>query len=553
MTGFWGMDPRRTRDQGERLRVASGALTTLREGVDAVVVAAAWSGPDADRFRARWGVLGSSPLAALCAELAALSVGLIAEAEQQELASEPEGGLRASTSSHALPDAGVEDGGGAGRCGSARIGQGGAGREGVAGAGPRPAVDVPAADLAGIVSDAIGWGFEHGMDALTRTADRLGLDADGLDRSRGDAEHLGGLLEDWITGERVPTVAELGASTLLAAGSGAVAPVELVTDTGFLDPRTDVTVHAVREVQGPSTPQDLADLVVANDEARRALGAAPGAGRFDPESAGQIRIQTVRAADGTEAFIVHAPPTGGGRLTDPGSWGAQGNSAGWDSNLRSMAGQDSAAMADVRAAMAAAGVPSGADVLFVGHSQGGLTAAQLAADPSFNSAGGAPGTFNITHTFSVGSPVETVVPAQRTTQVVNVAHDPVWGPAPQVAGLPSPGPVLLRIADPVPRLDLDGLRVDGSRVAAPNLREARLDAPQQTHGGPSQLENAHDSVLHTPHGVDPTGGYVGSVRAGTPADPVLSGLQQELTGRYLGEGVTVVADRVVEVGRTDLR
>lgn len=215
-------------------------------------------------------------------------------------------------------------------------------------------------------------------------------------------------------------------------------------------------------------------------------------------------------------------------------------------------------MADVRAAMSAPGpdgrplVPPGADVMFVGHSQGGLTAAQLAADPSFNNTSGTPGSYNVTHSFSVGSPIETVIPAQGSTRVVNVAHNPVWDATAHVPGLPSPGRAPVHIADPVPRLDLDGHRVDGSRVSAPNVREAWLDAPQQTHAQRSQLHNAHDSVLHTSQGADPTGGYHGSVSQ-NPDHPILAELQSDLEGRYLGAGVAVTSDQVVDVGREDLR
>ena len=538
MTGFWGMDTQQARAHGGRLGSVSGDVAQLRARLDSVVGSTEWVGPDAEDFRRRWDELATTRITALCEELATLSGGLAAEADQQEAAS----------------GAGSADSGGSAPGHDGRDGSGYLDRDNpwIPNWLENP-VEGAMSDLAGLASDGIGWGFDRGMDGLTWAADRLGLDTDGLDQARGDIGHLGGHLEDWATGERVPTIAELGASALLATGSTATAPIELFTDTGFLDSRTDVTVHDVHEVQNPSTPQDLADLIFANDEARREMFGRTRPEAHDGESAGQIRIQTVRSPGGGEAYIVHAPPTGGEDIWNADSWGAQGNSAGWDSNLRSMAGQESAAMADVRAAMEAAGVPPGADVMFVGHSQGGLTSAQLAADPSFNNISGAPGTYNVTHSFSVGAPVETVVPARGSTQVVNVAHNPVWEQTPQVPGLPTAGHHPVHIADPVPRLDLDGYRVDGSRVSAPNVQEAWLDAPPQTYGDQSQIQNAHNSVLHTSQGVDPTGGYYGSVRQNTASDPVLSELQHDLEGQYLGDGATVVSDQVVDVGREDMR
>src|SRR5699024_11046084 len=98
------------------------------------------------------------------------------------------------------------------------------------------------------------------------------------------------------------------------------APVELFTDTGFLDPRTDVTVHGVHEVRAPSTPQDLADLISANDEARREMFGRTEPASYDREASGQIRIQAVRTGGGQEAYIVHAPPTAGAGIAHPHSW-----------------------------------------------------------------------------------------------------------------------------------------------------------------------------------------------------------------------------------------
>lgn len=556
MTGFWGMDTTRARDHGDRLDGASDDLTGLRARLESAVSTVQWMGPDAEQLRGRWSDLSSSSLRTLCEELSALGRELAEEAAQQESVSAAgdghHGTAPADGSDAPGEDGGRSDGGGSGGGDSGGSGYLDRNNPWIPDWLEHPA-EGAASDVAGLVSDGIGWGFETGMDGLTWAADGLGVETDGLEQSRGDVGHLGGLLEDWATGERVPTIAELGASALLAGGSSAITPVELFTDTGFLDPRTEVSVHDVHEVRDPSTPQDLADLIVANDEARIEMFDRSDPEAYDHEESGQIRIQTVQAANGSQGYIVHAPPTGGEAITNPDAWGAQGNSAGWGSNLRSMAGQDSAAMADIEAAMEAAGVPPGADVMFVGHSQGGLTAAQLAADPSFNNTSGDSGTYNITHSLSVGSPVETVVPAQSSTQTVNVAHNPVWEQTPQVPGLPSPGYGPVHIADPVPRLDLDGYRLDGSRVSAPNVQEAWLDAPSQTYGEEPQIQNAHNSVLRTSQGVDPTGGYYGSVRQSTESDPVLSSLQHDLEGQYVGEGATVVADQVVEVGREDMR
>lgn len=558
-----GMDTAGARAHAARLRLAAREVEVLRDAARAAVGAATWHGPDGDALRARWRAAADARLSALVAALLFFAERLAAEADAQETASAPDvpedsaaavgdaGGARASRPGARSGDLVALDGQfvSLGPALSALLG-------GVSGrpAPPAPApAPVPRMSLASVVADGIGWGYGLGAEVLVGTATLLGADPDGLLQARDDVGRVGVLLEGWVDGEGAPAVAELGAASLLAAGSVAVAPAELFTDTGFLDPRTDVTVHGMHAVPGPVAPRTLADLVEDGDEARRgATGPSvlPGA---DAASSGRIRVQQVRAADGTTGYIVHAPPTGGAPIWHADAWGAQGASAGWDSNLRAMAGTESAAMADVRAAMRTAGVPPGARVLLVGHSQGGLTAAQLAADPSFNAVGGVPGTYDVTHVFSVGSPVQTVVPVQSSTQVVNLAHDPVWAPMESLPGPARTIPLPRHIADPVPRLDLDGLRIDGSRATSPAVREAWLEAPTQTYGERSQLHNAHESVLRTSQGPDPTGGYHGTLLLHAGEDPVLAALQDDLEGRYLGEGVEVVSDLVVEVGREDLR
>lgn len=535
------MDTARGRLEADRVDRAAHRISRLRERSGEAVRSAHWRGPDAEELRSRWEALSRGPLAVLGARLHVLATVLRAEAAAQERASAADERLAPPSrllgpalapaapppARHPAPERGADP----------------------PVAGPLPSSRT---DLAALVSDGIGGGLLHGLGGLEAVVAGLGGDVDGIGQVRQELVHLGGLLEGWADGEHVPTVAELGASVLLLSGAIAIAPVETMTDTGVLDPRTEVAVHGIVQAPAGPAPRSLADLLAANDEARRPLAGVPGEAVRDGVASGRVRIQTVRGEDGVESFIVHAPPTGGAPLWDADSWGAQGNSAGWDSNLRTMAGQESAAMADIRAAMAAAQVPSGARVMFVGHSQGGLTAAHLAADPAFNRTDGAPGSYDVTHSFSVGSPVGTVVPAQGSTRVVDVSHTPADG-VPLLLRPAASWPVPPRIADPVPLLDLAGYRVDGSRVSSPAVVEVGLEAPTPTYAGSSALENAHESVLRSGHGVDPTGGYHGSLREATGSDPDLSALQADLEGRYLGDGVVLVEDVVVDVGREDLR
>lgn len=524
MNDFWGMDTAQLSEHADRLLSASEQLRRLRSGLDTTVRGVTWTGPDAEDFRESWRTGAADRLDALATELQGLGDQAHGEADQQDVASTADGTLTGPAENPStLPAQGPD---------TTSRGYRHEDSPWLPDWLERPLEDA-ASGLAEMVSDGIGWGFDTGMDTLERGLDLFGVNTAGIDQFRRDADHLGGILEDWATGERVPTIAEIGAASLVTAGSAGVGVYEALTgrDTALLDDRSGGIVESVTADDTPAqSPQMLQDLILDNDALRMEN---PDGG---PLENGQIGIQEVRSAHGAEpSYIVQVPPTEGAALSDvPGAYGGQGNSRDWGSNLRLVAGQHPAAMDDVRAAMEAAGIPPGANVMIVGHSQGGIVANHLAADPTFNSASGEPGTYNITHTFSVGSPVQTVVPAQGTTESVNVNHEASIGRG----GFGG---------DLIAATDLQGLQVDGGTLSAPNRHEVTLDPYPGTGWNPVPvLEANHDSVGP---GKDPSGGYAGSVQRATATDPTLSALQDDLTGVYLGEGTYVSRSQVVTVGR----
>src|SRR5699024_9899795 len=461
MSAFWGMDTAQVREHADRLRTASGEVEDLTSRLTPAVHAASWTGADAEEFRDRWTSLAADRLSSVCAELRTLGDGALGEADEQDTASAPDGAP------------GTED--------APRSGDGYLHRD-----NPwlpdwlEAPLEGTVSDLAGLVSDGIGWGFDTGIDLLEGGLGLFGVNTDGIAQFQRDAGHLGEILEDWATGERVPTVAEVGAAGLLTVGSAGVGVCEPVSgeDPPLLDDRPGGIVEPVATDDTPSqSPQTLQDLILDNNSLRME---DPGGG---PLENGQIGIQEVRSTQGGEpSYIVQVPPTEADVSDVPGAYGGQGNSRDWASHLRLVAGQHPAAMDDVRAAMEEAGVPPGADVMIVGHSQGGIIANHLSADPTFNSSGGEPGTYNITHTFSVGSPVQTVVPAQGTTESVNVNHEASLGRG----GFGG---------DLIPTTDLGGLQVDGGTLSAPNRHEVTLDPYPGTGWDPVPvLEENHDSV-----------------------------------------------------------
>jgi pimeloyl-ACP methyl ester carboxylesterase len=123
-----------------------------------------------------------------------------------------------------------------------------------------------------------------------------------------------------------------------------------------------------------------------------------------------VRVDAVRDTAGRRAWVVSVPGTS--------TWSPVPGRDPFDltSDLRTMGGRDNAARQQVLAAMRVAGVPKDEPVLLVGHSLGGMVAAQVAADPA------ARNEFRITHLVTAGSPVASSgVPDD--VQVLSIEHD----------------------------------------------------------------------------------------------------------------------------------
>lgn len=551
MTAMLGMDTASARLQVDRMIACARRVDEVTQALSTSVDSVSWEGPDAEAFRLRWSG-GIAPCARTAVSvIRSAGTTLRGDITQQDQVSEPDA-------------AGGREGPvlrGGDHEGTARydgVHEGAAPHDGKVGRAPLPdgylaedslllperleiPLDGAASDLARTASASIGLGLDLGFGSASGLAERRGVRTAGATQLHRDLDRWGGTWTDLATGQRVPTVAEFLAGGALVTGSAHVAAYEALTgrDTLFLDDRPGGVVHGVLTTTAPGPgPATLQDLVLAND-ALRADG--PGQGALD---VGRIGVQQVQGAPGTHpVYIVQIPPTEGAGLVDPAAYGVQGNSRDWGSNVRLVAGQHPAAMDDVRAAMSAPGpdgrplVPPGAQVMLVGHSQGGIVAAHLAADPTFNSTSGAPGTYDVTTSFSVGSPVQTVVPAQPGTDVVTVSHGPL--------GVHS---VLAEATgDPITYADLQGLQVDGGRLRSPTMHEVVLPGPSAPIGMPWLREN-HDSV-----GVGgrprAEGGYAATLGASTASDPTLRALEHRLTGTYIGPGTRVTSSSVVTVGR----
>ena len=206
-----------------------------------------------------------------------------------------------------------------------------------------------------------------------------------------------------------------------ATAAGGVAGVAgTLTALGAVSPLFRETAVRVQPLPGaratPSRPpRGVAEVLdgVAHQSTGYAGQASVG-GRLAPAGTpgpGGVRLERITGADGRVAWVVEVPGTQ--------DWtplpAAGGTPMDLTTNLRAVAGQPTATADAVVQAMRRAGVGAGEPVLIAGHSQGGLTAAALAADPAVRAE------FAVTHVVTAGSPIDGFeVPA--TVRVLSLEH-----------------------------------------------------------------------------------------------------------------------------------
>lgn len=200
-----------------------------------------------------------------------------------------------------------------------------------------------------------------------------------------------------------PPVALPALDALLRASGHATGALAWVTmsavaagrRTGVLTPGTLTVEQVGNTTTAPATPASLSSIT-AN---LRGAGVNSGPG---PDGVARSAV-TVRRLDGgaEPVWEVDVPGTTGWDLADgPGLFDLEGNAeaitAPDDSGVTVLPTQVGAL---VTAALAAAGAARGARVILAGHSQGGIHATALAADPAFRRR------YNVRQVVTAGSPV----------------------------------------------------------------------------------------------------------------------------------------------------
>jgi hypothetical protein len=158
-----------------------------------------------------------------------------------------------------------------------------------------------------------------------------------------------------------------------------------------------VAVSAWRPAWSGSAPASLAEAMSRVSDLER-------------QATAELAIEAITGADGVRRYVVELPG-----IRDIASRRQPQDLIG---AAVAMVGGDTTYARCVREALDAAQVPAGAEVMLVGHSDGGIVAMELAGDPSFNGS-----RVEVTHVVAAGSPISgKTVAAGRRTRVLSVEN-----------------------------------------------------------------------------------------------------------------------------------
>ncbi|MFC0675075.1 hypothetical protein [Brachybacterium hainanense] len=352
-------------------------------------------------------------------------------------------------------------------------------------------------------ADAFRAGVEAARARMSATAGTLRSDASAI--------------RDQAAAQDSASAAEGGGAGDGGADGGTSAFFRGLASGPYDDPGDDIAPIGAEDMTRPedfviphSIDQLIDNLNIANEQQT-------------PEAT-SIRVQAIVGEDGQTCYVVYVPGSYGdaGNLLNPSDTGANPND--WNQNPGALLGQDTDSRQALIAAMEAAGIPQGADVVLAGHSQGGIVASNLAADPHYN--GGDQG-WNITDVITVGSPVENAA-VPSSTSTINFAH--VGNGMLFTDGF-HPG-------DIVPALDGNPY-ADPAMPSSPNRHEVTFDAPGAWDGDP-----------FVNHGIQHYSDSIEGAQGGA-ADTIAAYQDSESMQNVLGDGAQVIDTVDVGVSRAD--
>lgn len=250
-------------------------------------------------------------------------------------------------------------------------------------------------------------------------------------------------------------------------------------DGGLAEPSDRIVgVRPLEGVDGPARallPTSVADLIAGDVW----LDGQPG----------RVRVLEVPQPDGSSVWVVQIPGTQ--------EWSPQPGENPFDltTNARAMAGQVTGAAMGVSLALAAAQQAGGRagrrePVLLTGHSQGGILAAYLAADPAFRAH------HDVRAVVTAGSPVNRF-PVPEATPVLSIEH--TQDVVPRLDGADAPErPGLVSVV-----LPLVGVGAIASHSGARYVRTAEVvdELPGHRQPGLSQWRASAKPFLRGGEGV----------------------------------------------------
>lgn len=337
-------------------------------------------------------------------------------------------------------------------------------------------------------TNAVDWIGDRGSDALDWIGDRASA-IGGSFANVGDSglqlwDATGGAILD---GEW-PRTTEVLASTIRLAGATVGAGLTAGT-LGMFDPKVfddgKPTASDPIPVDGPRSPTSISDI---------ALGVTDSYKVAD----GNVRVTTVDGPNGPRV-IVNVPGT---EAWNP---AAGDNPMDLTGNLVTAGGGRSTMSEAVVLAMENANIPPGAEVMLVGHSQGGMTVADLTSDSAFVDK------YNVTHAMTYGSPIDSAH-IDPSVSVLEMQHQ----------------------HDVVPRLDLGDSRfpfLPGGQNESGNHTSVTFDDPgsawnasanhDHSEAYPNSMANSSDPGLAAYEQSLRDSGFIVDVdQNGNPSSPV---------------------------------
>lgn len=448
---LWGQDIEQVRELSRKFETSAQNLESARQLIDGVVFGFDGWGPNVDQMRDMW----SGDLAPSLTQIADALRGAGDKAaqnadDQQETTDSYDGsafaGATASGSAQVEdPFAGVTaeasgeaDGGGVLGWFGDRLDDVGDGMDWIGD---------QASDLGGWFSDTASDAGDWLSDRASDVGDWASDTASNFGDSFGNLWDAGGQLWDATGGSildgRWPRTTEVIASSVLFGGAAVDTAITQATlgqvDLNIFDDG-EPWAGEPQPIEPERNLNSIGDLAHTVSDS------------YDAGD-GVVRVTTLDTPEGPRV-VVSVPGTE--------SWSPAGdNPMDLTGNLVTAGGGTSTMTQAVELAMQNADIPPDAQVMLVGHSQGGMTVADLVSDSDFVSE------YNVTNAMTVGSPIDSANIDSRV-DVLEAQHG----------------------SDVVPRLDMgDGLYnpvapllpiPSGTEQAGPGHTEVTLDNPEST-------------------------------------------------------------------------